>query len=55
MAKNTGKSYRRGTVSDRSQVPNPRTGLWTKRDTKTGQFTTVKKTGGTFKGVRKER
>lgn len=55
MAKNTRKSYRQGAVKERAQVQNPRTGLWTKRDTTTGQFTTVKKTGGTFKGVRKER
>jgi hypothetical protein len=54
MAKNTGKSYRQGSVSKRTQVQNPRTGLWTKRSTTTGQFTSAKKSGGTFKGVRKE-
>ena len=54
MAKNTGKSYRQGSVSKRTQVLNSSTGLWTKRDSKTGQFTSVKKDGGSFKGVRKE-
>jgi len=55
MAKNTGKSYRKGSVASRTQVRNPKNGLWTKRDTTTGQFTSVKKSGGTFKGVRKEK
>ena len=54
MARNTGHSYRKGSVSKRTQVQNSRTGLWTKRDTKTGQFTSGKKSGGSFKGVRKE-
>lgn len=54
MAKQSGKGYRKGAVSDRSQVQNPRTGLWTKRDSSTGKFTSVKTTGGSFKGVRKE-
>jgi hypothetical protein len=55
MARNTGKSYRQGSVSKRSQVLNPSTGMWTKRDTKTGQFTAARKSGGSFKGVRKEK
>lgn len=46
---------RTGAVRGRSQTQNPRTGLWTKRDTYTGRFTEVKKSGGSFKGVRKER
>jgi hypothetical protein len=54
MAKNTSKGYRKGSVSDRAQVQNRRTGLWTRRDSSTGQFTSVKKTGGSFKGLRKE-
>lgn len=54
MAKNTHKGYRKGAVSQRTQVKNPQTGLWTKRDGSTGQFTAVKKTGGTFKGVKRE-
>ncbi len=55
MARNTGKGYRKGAVSDRSQVRNPKTGLWTKRDSKTGQFTSAKKSGGTFKGIKREK
>jgi hypothetical protein len=55
MAKNTGNGSRVGSVSGRSQVQNPKTGLWTKRDTSTGKFTQVKKSGGTFKSVRRER
>lgn len=54
MAKQTGKGYRKGAVTNRSQHENPRTGLWTKRDTETGKFTSVKTSGGSFKGVRKE-
>ena len=55
MAKNTGKGSRVGSVKGRSQVQNPKTGLWTKRDASTGKFTQVKKSGGTFVSVRKER
>lgn len=54
MAKQTGKSNRKGAVSNRSQLQNTRTGLWTKRDTTTGRFTSVKRSGGTFKGIRRE-
>lgn len=54
MAKNTGKGYRVGAVKNQTQVKNPKTGLWTKREGTTGQFTSVKKSGGNFKGVRKE-
>lgn len=54
MAKNTGKNHRSGAVSDRSQLRNPKTGLWTKRDSGSGQFKAVKKTGGSFKGIRRE-
>lgn len=56
MAKNGAKGGgRKGAVSKRSQTQNPRTGLWTKRDTTSGRFTATKKTGGPFKGVRRER
>ncbi len=55
MAKNTGSNYRQGAVKSRSQFVNPKTGLATKRDRSTGQFTAAKKSGGLFKGVRKER
>ncbi|ADN35738.1 conserved hypothetical protein [Methanolacinia petrolearia DSM 11571] len=53
MAKNTGSGSRKGAVRDRSQVKNPKTGLYTKRGSD-GKFTDVKTTGGKFKGVRKE-
>jgi hypothetical protein len=55
MAKNTGRSSRRGAVKSRSQVVNPVTGLSTKRDRSTGLFMAVKTSGGLFKGVRRER
>ncbi|KKX51792.1 hypothetical protein [Sphingobacterium sp. IITKGP-BTPF85] len=42
-------------MGERSQSQNPVTGLWTKRDTQTGQFMDVKTSGGKFKGVRKEK
>lgn len=55
MAKNTGKRYRRGEVTRRSQSQNPQTGDWTKRDTDTGRFLDGKKDGEPFKGVRREK
>ena len=54
MAKNTGDDYRRGEVRDRSQVYNPKTDTWTKRDAETGKFIDSKEDGEPFKGVRKE-
>jgi hypothetical protein len=54
MAKNTGDDYRRGEVRDRSQVYNPKTDTWTKRDAETGKFMEGKEDGEPFKGVRKE-
>jgi hypothetical protein len=51
----TGDGHRNGAVRERSQSFNPKTGLYTKRDTNTGQFMDVKTTGGKFKGVRKEK
>lgn len=53
--KPTGDNARKGAVKDRSQVQNPKTGLYVKRDTETGRFMDVKTTGGKFKGVRKEK
>lgn len=57
MAKNgkTGDGHRNGAVRDRSQVYNPKTEQWVKRDTETGRFMDGKKDGQPFKGVRKER
>lgn len=45
MATNTGNGYRKGSVRDRTQTQNPKTGLWTKRDTETGRFMDVKQDG----------
>jgi hypothetical protein len=53
MATNTGRGFRRGSVSRRSQVLNPRTSTWTKRGDK-GRFM-AGKVGGAFKGVRREK
>lgn len=49
-----GDNSRKGAVRDRSQVLNPKTGLYVKRDSNTGQFIDVKTSGGKFKGVRNE-
>ena len=55
MASNTGKGYRQGAVSGRSQVLNPKTKTFVKRDTSTGQFMDGKSDAAPFKGVRKEK
>ncbi|MEN6443348.1 MAG: hypothetical protein WC391_01645 [Methanoregula sp.] len=55
MAKNTGKDFRIGAVDDRSQVLNPKTAQFVKRDTNTGQFMDIKQDGRPFKGVTKEK
>jgi hypothetical protein len=56
MAKNPpiGDNARRGAVRDRSQVFNPNTQTWVKRDANNGQFMDQKQDGTPFKGVRKE-
>ena len=58
MAKNTGEGHRIGSVDDRTQVLNPVTGKWTKRDrsdgTSRGEFIDVKSDGEPFKGVAQE-
>ena len=54
MASNTGKSYRRGSVDNRTQIKNPVNKNWTKRDTDSGQFIAQKENGKPFKGVAKE-
>ena len=51
----SGDGHRKGAVKGRSQILNPKTGLYTKRNTENGQFMDVKTTGGKFKGVRKEK
>ena len=50
-----GDNRRIGAVKERSQVLNPKTGLYVKRDIKTGRFMDVKTTGGKFKGIRTEK
>lgn len=59
MAKDTGKGFRKGAVTGRTQSKNPVTGDWTKRDEtagskKKGEFMDVKSDGKKFKGVAKE-
>lgn len=51
----TGDGHRNGAVRDRSQVYNPKTETWTKRDTSTGRFMDQKTDGTPFKGVRREK
>lgn len=56
MAKNgkSGDGHRNGAVRVRTQVYNPKTGRFVKRDKETGQFMDVKSDGKPFKGVTKE-
>lgn len=53
--KPVGDNARKGAVKSRSQVLNPKTMLYVKRDSDTGRFMDVKTSGGKFKGVRKEK
>lgn len=56
MAKNPPKGPgRRGAVRGRSQVQNPKTGRYVKRDRSTGRFMDQKADSKPFKGVRRER
>ena len=55
MGVNTGKNFREGEEKRRSQTYNPKTQEWVKRNTDTGKFVRVDKSGNPFKGVRKER
>ena len=59
MAKNTGKGHRDGAVDDRSEVKNPKTDQWVKRNRDpdsedNGEFMDVKQDGTEFKGVANE-
>ena len=54
MAKNTGNGNRKGSVNDRTQVYNPKTDSYVKRDAGTGRFMDQKQDGTPFKGVAKE-
>jgi hypothetical protein len=51
--KKPGDDRRVGAVELRSQLKNPITGTWTKREDKTGKFVEVKVDPKPFKGVRK--
>jgi len=56
MATNGSKGGGRiGAVKGRSQIQNPLTGIFIKRDTATGRLMDGKKDGMPFKGVRKEK
>lgn len=58
MAKNKpyGDNARVGVVKNRTQVQNPKTGLWVKRDSDTEKFMDVKTSSNKpFKGVTKEK
>ena len=50
-----GDTHRNGAVCKRSQVLNPKTKQYVKRDAETGRFMDVKKDGTPFKGIRKEK
>jgi hypothetical protein len=56
MAKNgkVGDKHRNRAVRDRSQVYNPVTGNYVKRDASSGKFIDVKSDGKAFKGITKE-
>lgn len=54
MAKNTGDNYRKGAVTERSQLQAPN-GNYVKRNNDNGQFMAQKTSGGKFKGVRTEK
>jgi len=58
-AKNTGTDSRKGSVDNRTQVENPKTGDWAKRNEDPnsehrGEFMNNKDDGKPFKGVVKE-
>lgn len=57
MATNPPKNdgHRNGAVKKRSQVLNPKTDQYVKRNADTGRFMDVKEDGTKFKGVRKEK
>jgi hypothetical protein len=50
-----GDNHRNGQVTGRSQVYNPKTDNWVKRDTDTGKFLDQKSDDKPFKGIRKEK
>ncbi len=56
MARNgiSGDGHRNGAIRGRSQVFNPKTGLYVKINNKTGKLMDNKMDGTPFKGVRKK-
>ena len=50
-----GDGHRNGAVRQRSQVQNPVTEIWTKRNAADGRFMDGKADGTPFKGVRREK
>lgn len=59
MAKNTGEGYRKGSVDERTQVENPKSDKFVKRNRDhdspdEGEFIDVKEDGEKFKGVAEE-
>ena len=59
MAKNTGEGSRKGAVKNRTQVKNPKTGDFAKRNedpnsSHKGEFMDNKENGTKFKGVAEE-
>ena len=50
-----GDNHRNGAVKNRSQVHNPKTDRWVKRDSDSGRFIDQKSDDKPFKGVRKEK
>lgn len=57
MATNPPKdNSRKGAVKDRTQFQNPKTQLWTKRNSNTGRFMDIKTSSKKpFKGIEKEK
>jgi hypothetical protein len=53
MAANTGKGFRKGAVTARTQFKRP-DGLYQKRDERNGHLMEVKQTKGPYKGIAKE-
>ena len=51
----TGDGHRKGAVRSRTQVHNPHTDRWVKRDADNGRFMDQKADPKPFKGVRREK
>ena len=52
VAKNTGSSSRRGSISDRFQLLDPESGLWSVFKPSSGSILRTKKSPGPAKGIR---